>query len=59
LGTKFGPLHWWGKPLGSIVSMGKIAASVLLKLFINGYEKCHITDPLAHERNSIECWVFH
>jgi len=24
--------------------LGKIAASILLKLFINGYEKCHTTD---------------
>jgi len=34
--------------------MRKIAASVLLKLFVNSIERCHTTDdPLAHERNSI------
>jgi len=32
----------------------KIAASILLKLFISGYGRCHTTDaPLAHEWNSI------
>ena len=34
--------------------MGKIAASVSLKLFINGNDICHTTDsPLAHKRDSI------
>jgi len=33
-----------GKSSGSIACKGKIAASVLLKLFINGSEKCHTTD---------------
>ena len=33
-----------GKPSGSIAYMGKIAASVLLKLFINGNEKCYSID---------------
>ena len=34
--------------------MGNIAASVLLKLFINGNNRCQTTDaPLEHERNSI------
>jgi len=28
--------------------MGKIAASVLLKLFINSYEKCHTTDTPSY-----------
>jgi len=28
-----------GKPSGSIARMGKIAASILLKLFINGNKK--------------------
>jgi len=33
---------------------GKIAASVLLKLFISSNEWCHTTNaPLSHERNSI------
>ena len=32
---------------------GKIAASVLLKLFISSNERCHTTDaPLAHEQKS-------
>jgi len=31
------------KSYGSIACMGK-AASVLLKLFINGNERCHTTD---------------
>jgi len=32
---------------------GKTAASILLKLFISGNERCHTTDaPLAHERNA-------
>jgi len=32
--------------------MAKIAASVLLKLFINGYKRCHTTyGTLAHEHN--------
>ena len=30
--------------LGHIVCMVKIAASVVLKLFMNGNEKCHTTD---------------
>ena len=34
--------------------MGKIAAFVLLKLFINGNEKCHLIDTLlSHKRRSI------
>jgi len=33
-----------GKVLRSIVCMGKIAASVLMKLFINENGKCHSTD---------------
>jgi len=33
-----------GKFSGSIVCMGKTAASVLLKLFINGNERCHTSD---------------
>jgi len=33
-----------GKYSGIIVCMGKIAASVLLKLFINGNERCYTTD---------------
>ena len=37
-----------------IACLGKIAAPVKLKLFINGNEKCHTTDAhsLAHERIS-------
>jgi len=31
------------KPPGSIACMEKIAASVLLKLFNNGNERCHTT----------------
>jgi len=37
-----------GKSLGSIACMEKIAASVLLKLYINSNEKCHTTD-IAHK----------
>jgi len=33
-----------GKPSGSFVCMGKIAAFVLLKLFISGYKRCYTTD---------------
>jgi len=33
-----------GKSLGSTACMGKIAASVLLMLFINGNEIWHTTD---------------
>jgi len=33
--------------------MGKLAASIFLKLFINGNEKCHFTDALADEQNTI------
>jgi len=29
---------------GSIVCMGKTAATGLLKLFVNGKERCHTTD---------------
>jgi len=43
-----------GKSYGSILCMGKIAASVLLKLFINGNAKCHSIDALlSHKRRSI------
>jgi len=38
--------------LGRIACMGKIAASVLLKLFINSDED---SAPLTHERHSIKC----
>ena len=35
-------------------SMVTVKASVLLKLFISGDERCHTTNtPLAYERNSI------
>jgi len=33
-----------GKSLEGIVCMGKIAASVLLNLFINDNKRCHTTD---------------
>jgi len=33
-----------GMSSGSITCMGKIAALVLLKLFINDNERCHTTD---------------
>ena len=36
-----------------IACMGKIAGSVLLKLFINGYERWHTIDAPKHERDSI------
>ena len=44
-----------GKALRKHCLHGKIAASVLLKLFISDSERCHITDlhPLANEGNSI------
>jgi len=32
---------------------GKKAASVLLKLFISGNERCHTSDAQAHEQISI------
>ena len=42
-----------GKSPGSTACMGKILASVLLKMFVNGKELCYTTDaPLAHEQNS-------
>jgi len=44
--------------------MGKIAASVLLKLFINGYERCHTTDaqkswvvPLLSNHNNKQSMI--
>jgi len=37
-----------GKSSGSIAGMGKIAASVLLKLFINVNERCHTNDALSN-----------
>ena len=33
-----------GKSLGRIVCIGKIAASILLKQFINSNDRCHTTD---------------
>ena len=48
-----------GKVLHNIACMGKIAALVLLKLFINGNEKCHQWHPLAHERNYICKYIQH
>jgi len=36
--------------------MKKIEASVLLKLFVGGNERCPTKDALAHEQNSaFEC----
>ena len=38
------PLTWEKEKTGIIVCMGKVAYSVLLKLFINGNERCHTND---------------
>jgi len=45
----------------SIACVGKIAASVLLKLFISAYERCHTTDVCAEPgvAKSQKCILVH
>jgi len=42
-----------GKSKGSKDCMGKIASSVLLKLSVNGNERCHTTDVPKHMRGAL------
>jgi len=47
--------HMKGKALGKHSLHGKTAASVLLKLFISGNERCHTIEDIQSQVGSGKC----